>query len=223
MSAAKKNARQKSAEKDEKLPTNRAEQAPQQMVCTVTREQLIRLAESADGMRGGKKTLALVCGVGDGSRPKLVDKAEAKKDNMSWVLEITTDHHNLFKEREHVVLHPCRAIKKMQLDKDNKVVLSDIDPFKVDAWFRSDAAIDKFVVPYYSRVRGVEDAKLLWENYTKNDKVIAFFHEPDSEPGFGVDSTDLLILVHDAERKENYAMTVDFYFKIYLENLTTKQ
>ncbi|BAH40028.1 hypothetical protein GAU_2986 [Gemmatimonas aurantiaca T-27] len=81
---------------------------------------------------------------------------------------------------------------KKLVDKDGQ------DIGDVDAWFLSPAAIEKFVLPYYTITRGAEFAKNLRDGYYANEKYVALVHEPDSLPS-EVMEADLLKVVKRQE------------------------
>jgi hypothetical protein len=142
--------------------------------------ELRELAEAADALRNKN-----ACVVRNPDRSKgaaryiVVLASEAKAKGWTPIVNLlTSDEEAPSKPRETVVLSSDRPIKFL---KNPKLTLAD-----GDAIFLSLAAVDKFVVPYYVRLKRLDEVMALREAFASNPKAALMIHLPWSEPDIGI-------------------------------------
>lgn len=136
------------------------------------------LTEKADGLRDRNLCVAVV---GEESEP-------AGSPNVRRIDVLPCDKVKLPNERilfELQNLYPLkfktRTPTSLALEPTPKVKLkSGRDVSTVDAWFTSPAAVDKFVVPYYSRVLGPQWAFHIQTTFYGDGRILAVVHLPES-------------------------------------------
>lgn len=158
----------------------------------ITVGALRQLAERADGLRD-VATVNITHETGEGSLvvlrrsdngPLSVDLV-ATADSSTLAEIVSTDSAVRFKPRDgflHLTARrdnsgpqgPIRA----RLPRSGRRAL-----ITVDAWFVGRSAFEKFVLPYYTRVWGIDDAVALRDYYFQTSSLLAVLHQPDSNPG----------------------------------------
>lgn len=138
---------------------------------TITANQLRALAERADSRRG---TTAYLVRNPDGS-PEPYDVAnDDTRSGRDIVLRLETeDAAPAFMKRQ--VDLKLTADPPLQLDGFPKFDINNCD-----AIFTSLVAVEKFVLPYYSRFRTVSDVRGMRNGFALAPKALAVCHIPDS-------------------------------------------
>lgn len=151
------------------MSTQKSEASTSQAILPhILREQFKLLAEKADGLRDE----GTVCLVYDGSK---FDIVPASSNPPGAVLTVDTDHrHPNETNRPRVVLIPEPPLK----DGDGNAINLE----RVDAWFTSAAAVEKFVIPYYAQIYGAKFAADLLDAFRNNKNAVGMIHEPESIP-----------------------------------------
>lgn len=132
---------------------------------TLTASDLRRIAEKADGLRGVPLAL-YVTGDGYADVEPLDD---AQKGGRKILLELDT-------ENKGPGLH---GDAKIQLSFQG-TIYNHAGLETADAVFTSQAAVEKFVLPYYMRYGSASEVEELQENLFKDPDVIASIHLPTS-------------------------------------------
>jgi hypothetical protein len=139
-------------------------------------------AEAADGMRGEEVFLVI------NARDSLVEdhkKTAAEADARERELEVVTGVDS------HLVLGPCRTANEATLMKKKIVrVYSQLEGVtdlrgldqNCDGLFWTESSVQKFVLPYYTRIWGVKRTAELWDAFLNDARVFAVGHIPKSEP-----------------------------------------
>jgi hypothetical protein len=110
----------------------------------------------------------------------VVSAAEANAKGLRPIVNLLTDDGTgeAAIQRESVVLTCDRSITFQQ---NSKLTLAD-----GDAMFLSLSAVDKFVVPYYARLRRLQEVTAMREEFASNPRAALMMHLPWSEPDIGV-------------------------------------
>jgi hypothetical protein len=138
--------------------------------------ELRHLAEAADGQR--KRVLALVWN--DVDRSYVLEELGSSSNEV--VLQLFTPF----------VVDDRRRIAEMVQVKNLGGEVFPL-PKDVDAIFWSEAAVEKFVIPYYARVLGVDGVRALWDAF-RDPTIIAIIHYEPTRYAFrnGMESAHLL-------------------------------
>ncbi len=111
----------------------------------------------------------------NGPRYLAVSAKVAAKENLKPLLSLKTDDMPRLKgKRERLLLTADRAITL-----DGNI---SIDINECDAVFTSLSAVEKFVVPYYARMRGLAECESLRMKFADNASAVAILHLPGSVP-----------------------------------------
>lgn len=133
---------------------------------SVDAHTLLQLAEAADGQR--ERMLALVWNPA-ANRYELEPEGNSKNEVL---LKVRTSYR--LRGRRRII--DMVAVK--HVDGEFYPLAGDID-----AMFWSEAAVEKFVIPYYARVLGVEGVDKLWQAFLKPD-IVAVIHTEPTHYGF---------------------------------------
>lgn len=133
---------------------------------TVTANDLRRVAEAADGMRGATYTLSANAPLRDGGTGLGLVPVDPKAPTAPGEIRVTTPLKAPGKPRPKAVFvqHPGTG------------EMIYVDTEKFDAVFWGEAAIEKFLVPYYVRFQSEGFMQTLREAIT-NEEIIAVAHE----------------------------------------------
>jgi hypothetical protein len=135
--------------------------------------QLRALAEASDSLRNEDACVVVNPSMEPGVSPLIVvSKADADRDHLPVVFSVRTEDRPKPCVRQPLTL---RSDQKLQFVKGLAV---DIN--KCDAIFTSLAAVEKFVVPYYARLRGLDDCEALRGSFATNPDLVAMVHLPTS-------------------------------------------
>jgi len=131
------------------------------------------LAEAADAFRN---TPACLVETTDPNQPyQVIDRKDLKNETV--VLEfMTTDNQ------------PPRSV--VQLCTVKPLTKEDGSPFdinKCDAVFTTLSAVEKFLVPYYSRMRQLKRVEVMRDNFELSQASLLAFHLPSSYEGRALD------------------------------------
>jgi hypothetical protein len=142
--------------------------------------ELRELAEAADALRNKDASIVENTDRSKGAARYIVMLAsEAKAKGLKPIVDLLTrDDEVPSKQRETVVLSSDRPIK---FPKNPKLTLAD-----GDAIFLSLAAVDKFVVPYYVRLKRLPEVLAIREEFASNPKAAVMIHLPSSHTSIGV-------------------------------------
>jgi hypothetical protein len=139
------------------------------------------LAEAADALRNDDACIVENPDKSaDAPRYTVMLTAAAKAQGLTPIVGLlTTDGADeASKRREKVILSTDRPITFLR---NPKLSLADCD-----AVFLTLSAVDKFVVPYYVRTRGLREVQALREAFASNEKAAMMIHLPWSEPDIAV-------------------------------------
>lgn len=168
-------------------------------------EMLKRLTEKLDGLR---ETSASIWYNPTTGKLAAFGKNEVK-DGGPWLTLATILHTSDFQARPTIKLQTDPKLMKQPPGGGNKTEIGT-----VDAWFTSPAAVEKFVIPYYARVWGGQAAAELRQAFFKNGEALALFHEPESEPGFGVhDGSGFFAVIKTDGREDLQVETIEDFIK----------
>lgn len=144
------------------------------MAPKITLDALKRLAEKADGLRLTDLVLAWDTAA---NRAEIAREADATASGWTILAEIDASTARPFAARPVLSLTPSPVV----------TTESGAPLPAIDAWFLTAAAVEKFVVPYYTKVRDAAYAQHLRDRFFDDPSLLALFHEPDSETGFAVE------------------------------------
>lgn len=136
----------------------------------ITANELRALAEAADGTRG---TPLCIVENSNAEPPYLVvDLEKATADGQTPILILETkDDPTTSVPRDRIKLATDRPL----------IFKGDaVDINQCDAVFTSLPAIEKFVIPYYARMRSIEQLAALHRSYAEHADVVAMVHLPGS-------------------------------------------
>ena len=133
------------------------------------------LAEEADGLRDAD---AVVIHNPDAGRPgqrpyRIVRDSDARSSGVEPVLRLRTDNAPPFAKRTPV----------LTLSSEPRVSLSAHPALTLghcDAIFTSISAMDKFIIPYYQRIRGLAAVQAARQKYATDPTALAVVHLPES-------------------------------------------
>ena len=139
----------------------------------ITANQLRELAEAADGTR---KTRMYVV-EGNKRHPVKVDRNAGAT---TVLIEVETDEKEKF---EPVVLSSTPVLGVYTDEEGNEVEFKMSD---CDAVFTTLSAVEKFLVPYYAKMRELKDVQTMRDNFAESTVTAAAFHLPSSYEGLAV-------------------------------------
>ena len=139
----------------------------------ITANQLRELAEAADGTR--KTRMYIV----EGNKKHPV-KADKNAGATTVLIEVETDE----KENFTPVTLNSDPVLDVYTDEDgNEVTFKMSD---CDAVFTTLSAVEKFLVPYYARMRTLKEVQTMRDNFATSTITAAAFHLPSSYEGLAV-------------------------------------
>lgn len=161
---------------------------------SMSRLDLMRLAEKADGMRG-LTDVVLVYNNNDKDHPYDVIERRNNTKGHQEILQINTDHDREFigAPRKSIDFSTVPSLELRRMKGGSLTT-------KIDALFTDPAAVEKFVIPYYAKTRGAKFADELRRQYYADEKILAVVHEPSSEPGFGTQTHTVTFAMTEPER-----------------------
>lgn len=136
------------------------------------------LTEKADGLRGENLCLAVI---GDAEEP--AGSPNARRIDILPCKDVKENEQILFLlENQYPLEFKPRIPSPLTLQPNPEVRLSKSgrDVSTVDAWFTTPAAVDKFVVPYYSRILGPQWALDIQTAFYLDGRILAVVHLPES-------------------------------------------
>lgn len=133
-----------------------------------------RLAEAVDGVRDGRAHWWLITLAFPHRRPRFFDSYEeaAAARNPAEESEPLGPYVNGPKGREK------KRVKSITITYEDGTQRTGSGK---DAVLLSEAAVEKFVIPYYTHVLGVDEAQKMWTTYLESDEPV-LCHEPLSDP-----------------------------------------
>lgn len=140
----------------------------------ITANELRALAEASDAIRGEEAWVIENPKHGDANAPRflVVTKKQAELDHAKPLMRLHTDDLPDMVDR-----------RKIRLTPDRKVVFVNgnaLDLNECDAIFTSLSAVEKFVVPYYARLRPLEECERMRRRFATDASAVAFVHLPGS-------------------------------------------
>jgi hypothetical protein len=147
------------------------------LVVQLTANNLRALAEAADGVR--KRKAYIVHNPGDPDNPLRVAE---KPGTTTIVIELLTEDNQ--KPRKHVVLDSTPKLKPTMPppnQEGKEITIKD-----ADAVFTSLSAVEKFLVPYYSHMKPLDQVVAMREKFAASEVETAAFHLPSSYEGLAV-------------------------------------
>jgi|GEM_PF-1529360 len=163
---------------------------------TISANDLRALAEAADGYRDTAVYVVIDPAADEsGARhPYRLVRADSLSDN-DIVLELYTESKPKFETRT----------PSFELESNPKVVIYRADGTEdkrglagCDAVFTSLSAVEKFVVPYYARMRSLGAVDKARESFACDPRALAILHLPDSVDETARESGSLFALVASA-------------------------
>jgi hypothetical protein len=160
-------------------------------VATIDANRLRALAEAADGIRD--HAAFLVANPPGSSEMFEVIDDPAKAKGRPVIMNLRTQDDQ-FPDRPKIVL---KCDQQLIDDAGKTVDLADCD-----AIFTTLSAVEKFLVPYYSRMRDLADVKAMRNKFATSTSSVAAFHLPSSYEGRAYLEGGVLFAELDAKTNE---------------------
>lgn len=140
---------------------------------TLTANQLRALAEAADGSR---KVKMFLVASGNSAEPVKIEKGSGAT---TVLIELLTDEKEKFQNQATIKTDP---VLDELYDIDGKLIPGALKD--CDAVFTSLSAVEKFLVPYYVKLKTLDEVKKMRDAFANSTVTVAAFHLPSSYPGF---------------------------------------
>lgn len=156
---------------------------------SIDANELRALAEASDGLRNTDAYL-VEHPVGTDPAYSVMSKAEADANNLRCVIKLRTEDKPKPITRDEVQLRSIKPIFCQGVE---------VDVNRFDAIFTSLSALEKFVVPYYARIKPLADCESFRSTFAEATMPVAALHLPSSVQDIGMQK-DLLFaaLVDDS-------------------------
>lgn len=135
---------------------------------------LKRLAEAADGFRDGREIWCVAATKFPHELEVFFSEVEADA-----LCKVRTKTHSVFgpfktgSETARLAVRPEIIEISVTIKEGGKTKQVKVDPKEVDCLFWSESAVDKFVIPYYARLYGVEHAAKMRKTFAAERKALS--------------------------------------------------
>ena len=150
-----------------------ADEVEEFLSAQLSANELRALAEATDSIRNEDACVVLNPDAATtGRRFTVMPKSIALEKKLKPILTLRTDDKPVAVERARVRLSTDQPLEFV----GNKIV--DIN--QCDAIFTSLSAVEKFVVPYYARMRGLAECEAMRLRFAEDREAVALLHLPGS-------------------------------------------